>query len=247
LRICSPATKEYYILDPKFPNRLTISGYRRTLDFIQDMIERYARAGLSYRKDKERAISGLLGQIETTINSQCVHGTFSCFLSRLLLWRVLAPNNDIPFVPDNERYDGGGSKYELPSWSWMSHDYIKFLPEGPIEVSTDTISFGSEQQLNARIFKLQDCDMKEDEQQHMLLYDDDREVGEIWVDGHAQAQIEDCVVLGRNEKRWGQEDHEEYWYVLLVLTTHENKYRRYGVGRIQPQYVSRTSVMGVLV
>jgi hypothetical protein len=129
----------------------------------------------------------------------------------------------------------------------MSHDYIKFLPKGDIEVSTDTISFGSEQQLNARIFKLQDCDIKEDEQQHMLLYDTFREVGEIWVDGHTQAQIEDCVVLGRNKKRRRQEDYREYWYVLLVWATHENKYRRYGVGRIQPQYVSRTSVEGVLV
>jgi hypothetical protein len=243
------------------------------------MFERYARAGLSYRKDKERAISGLLQQIETTIRAPCVYGTFSCFLSRLLLWRVLAPNNDLPFGQIEETSDGQCSKYELPSWSWLSHDHIKFLPKENIQVSKDTISFGSDQQLNARIFNLEDCHMKENGERHVLLYDDDQEIGEIWFDEDTQARTEDCVVLGRRHKplawKWQEDEEEEeeeeeeedeedeeeeeeeedeeegeeeeYWYILLVSATHVNKYRRDGVGRIKPQYISRTSVEGVLV
>lgn len=245
----SPAGKEYFILDPKFPDRLTGSGYQGTLEFIQDMFKRYARAGLSYRKDKVRAISGLLEQIETTIRFPCIYGTFSCFLSRLLLWRVLDPNNDIPFEPNNETSGIQGSKYELPSWSWMLHDHIEFLPEGRIEVSKDAISFGSEQQLNARIFQLEECYMKENGEQHMFYNDDDQEIGEIWFDGHAQEQIGDCVVLARNPtlRFWHNQDYREYWYILLVSPLCENRYRRDGVGRIKPQYVSGTSVEGVLV
>lgn len=244
--MCSSRDKEYFILDPKFPERLMSSGYKRTLGFIQDMFERYARAGLSYRKDKERAISGLLQQIETTIRFPCVYGTFSCFLSRLLLWRVLALNNDIPFGQIEETSDSQGSKYELPSWSWLSHDHIQFLPEGDIEVSKDAISFGSEQQLNARIFSLEDR-VKEVEERHILLGDDDQEIGEIWFDRHAQVPIRDYVVLGRDKKAWIQQDYEEYWYVLLVSGTHGNKYHRCGVGRIKPRHVSTTSIHGVLV
>jgi hypothetical protein len=129
----------------------------------------------------------------------------------------------------------------------MSHDHIKFLPVGRIEVWKDAVSFGSEQQLNARIFQLQDCDMKEDKEGNMILYDHDREVGEIWFDGHAQAQIGDCVILGRDEKRWEQQDYQGYLYILLVSATHGKRYSRHGVGKVKSQYMSRTSVEGILV
>ena len=223
------------------------SGYTSTLEFIQDMFERYARPGLSYRKDKERAISGLLEQIRLTINSECVYGTFSCFLTRLLLWRVLALNDGIPFGQAEEASHGGDPKYELPSWSWLSHDHIEFLPEGKIEVPKDAIGFGLEQQLNARIFSLKKFSTREKGERHMLLYDKDQEIGEIWFDGDAEVPIGACVVLGRDAKPWYVQDFHQHWYVLLVSAEHGNRYHRDGVARIKPQYISTTYVEGVLV
>jgi hypothetical protein len=121
------------------------------------------------------------------------------------------------------------------------------LPEGRIEVSKDAISFGSEQQLNARIFQLEECHMKENGEQHMLLYDEDQEMGEIWFDGDVQISIRACVVLGRDENPEDEQDFQQHWYVLLVSADDRDRYRRDGVARIKPQYVSTASVHGVLV
>ena len=53
----SPLGRRYFLLlDPKFPDRLTRSGYHRTVQFLQYLFQQYARCGLSLSLDREIAI-----------------------------------------------------------------------------------------------------------------------------------------------------------------------------------------------
>lgn len=238
----SPFTNEYFILDSKFPDRLTRSGYERTIRFIQYIFEQYAKAGLTEKSDKEVAISGLLQRIERSIGSKYVYGTFSCFLCRLLLWRVLDAADEGVAGP-------GNVKSTIPLWSWMSHDSIKFIQAGNIEVSRTAVSFGSDQKLQGWVFKLQDCKTQEDGERHMRLHDNGQEVGEVWFDAHVR-EVQDCVVLGREQiPPWDDEEaaKNKHWYILLVSAKSGNQYSRLGVGMIQQQYVLNTFTKGILV
>ena len=238
----SPRTNEYFILDSKFPERLTRSGYERTIGFIQYIFEQYAKAGLTEKSDKEVAISGLLQRIERSIRSKYVYGTFNCFLCRLLLWRVLDAADEGVAGPSNV-------KSTIPSWSWMSHDSIKFIPEGDIEVSRTVVSFRSDQKLQGWVFKLRDCEAREDEERHVHLYDNGRGVGEIWFDAHVR-EVQDCVVLGREKRLYGDDAEaakNKYWYILLVSAKSGNHYSRLGVGMIKQQFVLNVFTEGILV
>jgi hypothetical protein len=44
----------------------------------------------------------------------------------------------------------------------------------------------------------------------MLLDNDNQEVGEVWFNGHTRVEIRACVVLGWDEKRWGQQEYQGY-------------------------------------
>ena len=234
-RLSSPKRKEYFMFDPAFPERLKVAGYNRLLEFIQDMFREYAQAGLTKRSDKEFAISGLLQRMKDAIRSECVHGTFRCFLSRLLLWRV----SDT--ITDNEEAYSGDTEHQLPSWSWMSHDHIEFFSqEKMIDVPEEANYFDSKfkNQLHVRIFELRDCYMEEQGERHVLVRDDAQFIGEYWLDTHKKTQIQGCVVVGKTE---------DHWFVLLVTEVSRTQYRRFGVGRIKPYYISETSSIGVLV
>jgi hypothetical protein len=225
------------MLDPKFPERLTSIGYQRTLEFIQHMFEGYAQAGLTKRSDKKVAISGLLQRMQDVIGSKCVHGTFHCFLSRLLLWQV----SDT--ITNNEAACSGDTKHPLPSWSWMSHDHIQFFTEERLKVPVDANRFDTDGQLHVQIFQLHDSGIEEEEQgeRHVLLRHDTQEVGQFWFDTHEKTQIRDCVVVGKSPR--------DMWFILLVMDIGEKRYKRFGVGNIKPRdfYISKTHFSGVLV
>jgi hypothetical protein len=224
--------KEYFILDPAFPDRLTRSGYTRTLEFVQTLFEQYARAGLSKRSDKNVAISGLLQRMRAAFKSDCIYGTFDCFLSRHLLWRVLnTTNGEIAGTSDAE--------LRLPSWSWMSHDQIQFFPEGNIMIPSDTIRFGLEQQLIVRIFELRDCSIKRNSDSSDLMNSNAEEIGRVWLDSDDRIQVQSCVIVGKKD--------EDAWIVLLVLAIGQARFKRVGVGEIESRYISEYSIRGVLV
>jgi hypothetical protein len=128
----------------------------------------------------------------------------------------------------------------------MSYDRIKFIPEEDIEVPTDTVEFGPQQQLNARVFKLRDSEIRVDEEQRVHLYDHGREIGVIWFDTHIQ-EVQDCVVLGRNKKYGKDHDEDEDWYILFVTAISGNQYTRLGVGRVKSRYLLQASTKGILI
>ena len=221
--LLSPERKEYFILDPAFPERLTISGYKRTLEFIHLMFSEYAQAGLSKKSDKEVALSGLLRRMQDSLRSKCVYGTFCCFLSRLLLWRV--SNATDSYTGDNE--------HQLPSWSWMSHNHIEFFPEEPIQTPIGINRLGSDGQLHVHIFKLrrEQCEL------HVVSSDDE---GEFWFDSQEECQVHYCVVVGKLLKN-------DMYFVLLVMEIDDRRYKRLGVGKTRPCYISDASFQGVLI
>jgi hypothetical protein len=236
----SPKRKEYYILDPEFPKRLTVSGYPSTLEFIQHMFEEYAQAGLTKRSDKEAAISGLLQRMQDIMDPKGVHGIFHCFLSRLLLWRV----SD---TTDNPIACSGDTEHQLPSWSWMSLDHIQFFPEEDIQVPVGINKINSEGELHVRIFELRDYNLDEQGEQSVLSRDNAKKIGKFWFDTHDQTQIQNCVVVGKcTERRSFWKSDEVMWYILLVTEEREKRYKRVGVRKIRPDYIS-DAAFGVLV
>ncbi|KIV98924.1 uncharacterized protein PV09_09311 [Verruconis gallopava] len=83
----------------------------------------------------------------------------------------------------------------------MSYDFIKFLPEGYIEIPKGGVWFGSDQRLYARMFKPQNYEGREDMERHMDLYNYSQKIEEIWFDRNIQV-VEDCVVVGRDVYGW---------------------------------------------
>ncbi|KAF2174745.1 hypothetical protein K469DRAFT_725092 [Zopfia rhizophila CBS 207.26] len=95
-----PRRKEYFLLDPEFPERLSSSGYHSTITFIQFLFEKYAQSGLSKKSDREIAISGLVKRMETVFKNEYRHGIFADCLSRLLLWRRVPVHTNLQFNND---------------------------------------------------------------------------------------------------------------------------------------------------
>ena len=56
----SPPGRDRFIIDSNFPERLTASGLHCTVDFIQNIFEKYSRCGLTHASDRDTAISGLV-------------------------------------------------------------------------------------------------------------------------------------------------------------------------------------------
>jgi hypothetical protein len=197
------------------------------------MFKTYAQAGLTQLSDKEVAISGLLQRIQRVLRSKHVHGIFRCFLSKLLLWRVSDTTK-------NRAACSGDTEHGLPSWSWMSHDHIEFFPKEDIHVPANANEFGSNGQLHVQIFRLHDWVTEQEQgERHVILRDDAQEIGEFWFDMQTKPQSDHCVVVGKSE--------ENTWFVVLVTEIGEKRYKRFGIGRIEPQYISETASDGVLV
>lgn len=112
-RLESSLRKEFFMLDPNFPDRLLASGDQRTMEFIYFLSEGYSKRGLTDGTDRCVAISGLEARIARAIGCESRYGIFQRYLHRNLLW---------------QRSDGKKTKrigYEtsiVPSWSWMAYD-----------------------------------------------------------------------------------------------------------------------------
>ncbi|OAL27937.1 hypothetical protein AYO22_03282 [Fonsecaea multimorphosa] len=216
----SPNRKEYFLLDPVFPKHLTRAGYYRIVEFIQTLFSQYASAGLTNESDRQIAILGLLERIKKVLSSDYEYGTFTIFLARLLLWRV------------TEKHDATTDQF--PSWSWLTHNHIKFFPDGSIEVpTTDILRFGVERQLHAHIREL---DLAEDGGS------DGREHGELWLDSWTDTPPQYCAVVGRlRDEPW------KYCCILLSYDASNDRYRRVGACLVQSRYLSRVYQEGIIV
>jgi hypothetical protein len=230
----SERANDLIILDPRFPERLTMSGYKNIRKFVLALVKEYAQAGLSNESDREIAISGLLKRMDGALKSKHRYGVFMCFLSRFLLWRV-----DLAGSTENASMEDHG----LPSWSWMTHNQIEFFPAKDIKIRPRYISFGSGLELLVEIRHLQGCKIKQQqgqqERQRVIQDNDNHDVGELWFDGQPSTTVEDCVVVGIQEVN--------KCLVLFVSKTYQNHYRRIAAGEIKARYLTEDCSKGTIV
>ena len=109
--LLSSLRKNYFMLDPNFPNRLLSSGPARTMEFIHFLCEDYSKRGLTVKTDRYVAISGLVARIAGALKCRSRYGIFERYLHRNLLWQA--------FDNQMERIEYPGR--EVPSWSWMAY------------------------------------------------------------------------------------------------------------------------------
>jgi hypothetical protein len=238
----SPPGKQYFVIDPDFPKRLTASGYDRTVDFVQFLFEKYSRCGLSYESDRSTAISGLVKRIEGALRTNGRYGVFSCFLSRLLLWKRSDEKKTAPIV-----YQG---RKEPPSWSWMAYyGGIDFVSTSRLRVpNSEDLRFDTDQEaIIVKIRQFKNCRLEQQEKEHAIFADQGR-VGSLWFDMAADIESKSihCVVVGMRED--GEQDPQKTYYILVVRENQQKKgYERLGVGEVGALYVSKESDSGKLV
>jgi hypothetical protein len=120
-----------------FPNRLIVSGHRRTKTFIHFLFENYTICGLIEVTGRCVTTSGLEALISYTIEGERSYGIFQRYLHRNLLWHR-----------SNEKktkrigYEPG----IVPSWSWIAYGGgIQFMeiPIGDMDWN-DKVQFNKE-------------------------------------------------------------------------------------------------------
>jgi hypothetical protein len=224
-------------LDPLFPCSIGYQGYSHALECLKSLFTKYAASGLTRESDREIAISGVLGRMEP-VTSEHKCGVFKLFMFRLLLWRAEAIEGS-----NTARYHASN---HLPSWSWMRHHRLEFFPDEHIQVPQEVVKFGSGGELHVRISSLQNCEMDRTGHQHILLGDDGKEVGKLWLDTQFDLEIRDCVVIGMQNNEVG-EDAEIFYFILLVSNHNDGKYQRIRAGMAKAYYLSSRYQEGVLI
>lgn len=234
-RMESSYRKEFFTLDPEFPNRLLESGDQRIIEFIHFLFKDYSKRGLTEGTDRCVAISGLEARIARAISCESRYGIFQRYLHRNLLW---------------QRSDGKMMKrigYEtriVPSWSWMAYDGgIRFMdiPFGGVDWNKN-LQFDKkhEHALVTDIGVFRNCSLEQRDISYAILDSSKAERGWIQYDIEASGDLhtERCVVVGR-ESRENEHDlrNREYYILVVRPTSVAGEYRRVGVGRIQSDCV----------
>lgn len=243
--------RHYFLQDPEFPKRLTRLRYYPTIDFLQTLFQKYARSGLSVPSDRNVAISGLIKRMEDVWDAKCRYGVFDIYMHRLLLWRR-------QYEPDSTLVPAHDPEYrkEVPSWSWMVCSQIEFFsvekslrvpPNNELHFDTGP---GQEESLRVQVRELEECKIRQDENELIIVDKGDREVGRCWPDTSVDVTLKHCVVVAMDDSRGKQDlaDVEKDYYVLLVkLQSGENSFERIGVGKIKAHCVSLHNCEGRLV
>jgi hypothetical protein len=180
---------EHFILDSSFPERLTASGYDRTVDFVQILFKKYSQCGLTNKSDRDTAISGLVKRIESALDTEGRYGVFHCFFSRLLLWTRIDKEKTDPIVYDGRR---------VPSWSWMTYNGgIDFMSDSTIMIPRfEDLGFDTNREaLVVKIRQFEYCQMEQEEKEHAIFANLQR-VGSLWFDMATKIEFEHCVVVG---------------------------------------------------
>jgi len=235
----SPPGRQYFVLDPHFPERLMDSGYSRTVDFVKFLLKKYSQCDLTNKSDRDTAISGLVNRIESALNTKGRYGVFRCFLPHLLLWKRSDEEKTALIV-----YEGR----KVPSWSWMAYyGGIDFMSNSSLKVPDyEDLRFDTDSKaLIVKVRQFENCRMEPEEKECAIFADSER-VGSLWFDMGANIQFKYCVVVGMRVD--GEEDPQKTYYILVILKKPLRKgYKRLGVGEVKAPYVSKKSDTGKLL
>ncbi|KAF2401674.1 HET-domain-containing protein [Trichodelitschia bisporula] len=222
--------RSYFLADPEFPLRLRVSGYSRSLDFLQYLFVKYAQSKITKESDRNMAIWSLMERMGSIFSTEHRYGIFKSFRFRLLLWRPGPGNDDGRHVVDNQ---------ELPSWSWMRYSRIRFsdTTSPVLHVPTDAafaFSYKNPCVLFIRVRRLKDCTTEHEGRECSILDAKEEPVGFVWFDTMTRSNIslQECVVAGRAA------NDSEMIYILLVEVFSKNSYKRVGVGKIKARCIS---------
>lgn len=222
--------KEYFSIDPQFPDRLLKAGRTLIIEFIQDLFRDFSQRHLTNATDRVVAFSGLESRISKAIHSKSIYGIPERFIHQSLLWQR----------PEHGQLDG--IKYidkSVPSWSWMACS-------GPIEFAMASsmerrkgLSFEGNQKnalSAAEVADFMNCELKGEEKTKVLERGTENIIGRIQydkIDDIPELSLQRCIVVGREiEAR-----HKSY--VLVVSPTFKHEYTRIGIGEIDSSYLSR--------
>ncbi|OCK78682.1 HET-domain-containing protein [Lepidopterella palustris CBS 459.81] len=98
----SPQRKEYFSMDPQFPDRLLKAGRIRTLEFIQGLFRDFSQRHLTNATDRAVAFSGLESRIAKAIDSKSIYGIPERLIHQSLLWQRPEHGKDLSFEGNQE-------------------------------------------------------------------------------------------------------------------------------------------------
>ncbi|RII04522.1 hypothetical protein CUC08_Gglean011909 [Alternaria sp. MG1] len=237
----SSPRKNYFLLDPSFPDRLLKTGKGRTVEFIHFLFENYSERGLTEPTDRRAAASGLEARIAGALHCNSKHGIFEKHLHRNLLWQT-SDSNTKRIMYDEDR--------QVPSWSWMAcGGGVKFMEVAIGYVSwINALAFDVERgsaALIADVGKFQHVTLKPNGNRYTVSNFFGRAKGWIQCDmeGGESGHGDHCVVIGRTEEA-ERSIGKKHYYILVVVPTREDgredeKYTRIGVGMVRTGYVKR--------
>ncbi|KAK0620817.1 heterokaryon incompatibility protein-domain-containing protein [Immersiella caudata] len=243
-KLSPPFGKQYFVLDPNFPRRLTQSGSRRTADFIQFLFKKYSASHLTIGTDRDVAIDSLVERMAQVLKTEVRYGIFDCFRGSLLLWKRSEEDK-------TSRISYGDRT--VPSWSWMAYSGgIDFLSDSsmmqslvvPSRVDLGFTDDGKALDVKVRRFG-ETCRVEQQADGHIIV-DGTEEVGRIWFDVSDRVEFKHCVAVGMKKYDW-KENPRKIYYVLIVWKKENGVgYERLGVGMVEAQYVSRDGDAGTL-
>ncbi|KAK3347057.1 heterokaryon incompatibility protein-domain-containing protein [Lasiosphaeria hispida] len=233
--------KQYFILDPAFPSRLSTSGFQHTVHFVRYLLKKYSTSGLTVKTDRDVAIHSLIKRMGEVLQTEVRYGIFRCFLCSLLLWKR-NENMTLP-IPYKDK--------TIPSWSWMAYSggvhFISGMQENllvPRFAELDFTNSATALRVKVRQF-CEKCRMGKNGEEHTIV-DGIEKVGSLWFDVADQVEFKHCVVVGMGEYD-EKEDLQKIYYVLMIREkAGGRKYERLGVGKVEAQYVSTGCEAGTL-
>ncbi|KAF4333927.1 heterokaryon incompatibility [Fusarium beomiforme] len=217
-----PLGKQYFILDPNFPDRLSQSGYQRTLDFVQLLFKKYSTSGLTFESDRDVAIYSLVERMR-----------------KFLLWKRSGGEK-------TARIDYGDRS--VPSWSWMAYpgaiDFILDAKQRIMVPRSEDLDFADDgDTLIVKVRRFTDCRIGQDEKRFAIfartIFAWTRKVGSLWFDVADRIELKYCVVIGMGDDIGKTDPRKTYYFILVREKQGERGYERVGVGKVEAQLEMR--------
>ncbi|RYC78669.1 hypothetical protein BFJ63_vAg18458 [Fusarium oxysporum f. sp. narcissi] len=241
-----PFGRQYFILDPNFPDRLSQSGYQTTIDFIQFLFKKYSTSGLTFESDRDVAIYSLVERMRRVLRTEVRYGIVGCFLVPLLLWKR-ADEDQATLINYGDR--------TVPSWSWMAYpggiDFISDVTQRLMVLRSADLEFTDNgDTLTVTVRRFKDCRIGQDGKQFAIFarstFASPRKVGSLWFDVADRIEFKHCVIVGMDEDHQKEDPWKTYYFLLVREKQGGEGYERLGVGMVEARYVSKECDAGKL-
>ncbi|EXK23779.1 hypothetical protein FOMG_19461 [Fusarium oxysporum f. sp. melonis 26406] len=241
-----PFGRQYFILDPNFPDRLSQSGYQTTIDFIQFLFKKYSTSGLTFESDRDVAIYSLVERMRRVLRTEVRYGIVGCFLVPLLLWKR-ADEDQATLINYGDR--------TVPSWSWMAYpggiDFISDVTQRLMVLRSADLEFTDNgDTLTVTVRRFKDCRIGQDGKQFAIFarstFASPRKVGSLWFDLADRIEFKHCVIVGMDEDHQKEDPWKTYYFLLVREKQGGEGYERLGVGKVEARYVSKECDAGKL-